>query len=147
MRDPPEDESQLPNEAVVLELYAAVNRSDLETAKTMLDRNVVWSSPGTTAMASDSDECSPGTPKTVIETVFTPQTDRVDRVQAVPDRVTESDGSVVVDGAFIGTEVDGSPFEISFTHGFDVRDGTVQRITWDEDRTVVQGRLEDVVRR
>lgn len=62
----------------------------------------------------------------VVENVAATPRQRADHLQALPERFTEAEGTVVVEGAYVGT-TDGDPFDIAFVHVYELGDETVQR--------------------
>ncbi|MCU4741897.1 hypothetical protein OB955_20890 [Halobacteria archaeon AArc-m2/3/4] len=66
--------------------------------------------------------------ESVLEDVFVRRDDcpGAVRVQIVPERVTETEGSVLVEGSFVRPSE--SAFEIAFTHDYEIRDGQIVQL-------------------
>lgn len=111
---------------VLVEFYTSFNHyvSDRggrdELAATLSD-DVVWTD---VTNAGRSKRVWTGT-DAVIGAIATPVRERTAHLQALPERFTEADDTVVVEGAYVGI-ADETEFDVPYVHVFELADATIQ---------------------
>ncbi|WP_207590599.1 nuclear transport factor 2 family protein [Halomontanus rarus] len=115
-------------ERILFEFYSRLNRGDVDGAEELLADSVDW----VRRTERQSDPIVSDGAESILEGVFL-QGDRPDQshVQAVPERVTAAEGAMLVEGSFVGNGE--SPFEDSFTHDYEIRDGKITRLVTETD--------------
>lgn len=112
---------------VVTAFYAAFNRlvadrgGRAELAATLTD-DVVW----TAVTNGDGSERSYTGVDGVVKSVAPTVRERADHAQALPERFVETDGTVVVEGAYVGT-ADGTEFDVPFVHVYELDGERIRR--------------------